>query len=238
MTTVRETPADITMMSVVHDAIRRDLRRLHDAVADPQCPPADRARALGVHTLWMVEFLHDHHRGEDAGLWPVMRARHPESAALLDQMETDHAAIHAACDTVKLAARRYTTAPPGGPGALVTTAFLDALTQLSETTLPHLAREENDMMPIVSVTITDHEWRRWDAEHNIRPRTVVELGTITHWLIDGLDPQRYVLLTHLVPAPLRVLLVHGFRRRYRRDCALRWGPNVPIGPLPRNSETT
>ena len=87
------TPADTRMMTVVHDALRRDLARSRAALtASP--PPGDRQRrAIARHLAWMMGFLHAHHESEDAGLYPVVRDRRPDAAALLDRMDADHRAV-------------------------------------------------------------------------------------------------------------------------------------------------
>ena len=51
------------MMGIVHDALRRDLARIRAALAGPV--PAQHSAA---HVGWMMDFLHEHHEGEDAGL--------------------------------------------------------------------------------------------------------------------------------------------------------------------------
>ena len=57
-------------------------------------PPDDGQRdALAEHLTWMMDFLHAHHEGEDAGLWPLVRSLNPSAGDLLDQMEHDHAQI-------------------------------------------------------------------------------------------------------------------------------------------------
>src|SRR6266487_4084183 len=75
---------DMTMMFAIHDALRRDLEHVAQ-----------------VHTRnegWDLfdRMLHLHHTIEDDLLWPVMRdavAGRSEDLALLDEMETEHAAI-------------------------------------------------------------------------------------------------------------------------------------------------
>ena len=88
-------PADTRMMGIVHDALRRDLGRLR-AVLTGAPPGADQRAALGAHLEWMLDFLHEHHHGEDAGLYPLVLAKNP-----------------AARDTARHDGRRP---PPGGTG--------------------------------------------------------------------------------------------------------------------------
>ena len=72
MTTNWDGPADTRMMGIVHDALRRDLRRTRDALAGT--PPAARRGAIAAHLGWLMDFLHAHHTGEDDGLYPLVRA--------------------------------------------------------------------------------------------------------------------------------------------------------------------
>ena len=99
-------PADTRMMGIVHDALRRDLARIRAALAG--AVPEARRRALAAHVGWMMDFLHEHHEGEDAGLYPMVRAVNPAVGALLDVMAADHAAVDPAVESVR-------RPPPAGP---------------------------------------------------------------------------------------------------------------------------
>ncbi len=70
-----EGPADTRMMGIVHDALRRDLARLRAALTTEV--GEGRRQALAAHVAWMTDFLHAHHEGEDAGLYPMVRAADP-----------------------------------------------------------------------------------------------------------------------------------------------------------------
>ena len=218
-------PADTTIMGVVHDALRRDLVRSREAVgATP--PPGDAQRvAIADHLLWMMDFLHHHHHAEDVGLWPMVRARNPEAAAVLDRMSAEHAVVEPLLERVLAAARGYRAGDAGRA------ELLAALDELSGPLLTHLGHEEDEAMPVVAATISQTEWRQWDREQNpTKGRPIRSVAMEGHWLMDGLDPARYDMLVRLVPAPARVVLVRGFARAYRTACARRWGPGVPVGP--------
>jgi hypothetical protein len=107
-----------------------------------------------------------------------------------------------------------------------------ALSALAEPLLPHLRGEEDDVMPLVSASLTDAEWRAWDQQHNVRGKSLSRLAAEGHWLMDGLDPDRRDVLLHLVPAPARIIILKGYARRYQAACALRWGPGVNVAPQP------
>jgi len=227
VTSRSDQPADTTMMGVVHDALRRDLARLHVALSTSPPPDDARRRALAEHTDWMLDFLHHHHAGEDIGLWPLVRGRNPSAGPILDRMEVDHTRVVPAIDQMRAATRCYRD---DGSGL---TDALSALSALEEPLLPHLRGEEDEAMPVVSASITDAEWRAWDQKFNVRGKSISRLAAEGHWLMDGLDPDRYETLVHLVPAPVRVLIVRGYARRYRTASARRWGSAVDVAPLKR-----
>ena len=85
-------------------------------------------------------------------------------------------------------------------------------------------------MPLVAAVLTEAEWRHWDQANNVKGKSLGRLAADGHWLMDGLDPARYTTLIHLVPAPVRIIIIKGYARRYRAGCARRWGPGIAVGP--------
>ena len=201
--------ADTTIMGIVHDGLRRDLVRLRTTLTTDMVSStaAERGRAVGTHVIWMMNFLHHHHQGEDEGLWPLLLTRAPQSRALLERMESDHRRIIPAMTAVEAAGSRYRD--DGDGEARI--ALVEALDRLSEALLPHLRREEDEAMPLASATITRAEWNAWDHKYNVKGKSLSRLAMEGHWLSDGLDQERYQVLMHLVPAPVRVVHRQGFR---------------------------
>lgn len=228
--TTQHTPADTRMMSVVHDALRRDLARAVEALGATTGPAGERRVAVARHVEWLMHFLELHHHGEDAGLWPLVRDRDPRSATLLDEMAADHTRVVPLAGACLHAARAY-----GADAADDARAALhDALRELCATLLPHLEREEHVVMPVVSLAVADEEWRAVDQQYFVKPKSFAELGFEGHWLLDGLDPERSRVVVHQVPALARVVLVRGFARRYRRHATACWGPGT-YGPQARQA---
>jgi hemerythrin-like domain-containing protein len=210
-------PADTTMMGVVHDALRRDLGRLRRALTVN--PPRHRRRLLSEHTVWLVHFLHAHHSGEDAGLYPAVRAANPAAAPLLDAMDAEHQAIHPAMEAVETLALRW-----GESGSAEARSALDhALKELEATLLPHLDREEAEAMPLVSATLTHRQWQEWDQAYNVAPKSLPVLADEGNWLLDGLDERRRRIVLGLVPPLPRFVVVHVFGPRHRKRARTRWG---------------
>ncbi|MGZ8821216.1 MAG: hemerythrin domain-containing protein, partial [Aeromicrobium sp.] len=80
MRTDSSAPADTRMMGIVHSALRRDLSRAADALSRQPVPGDSQREAIAQHLQWMMHFLHVHHSGEDAWLWPTMHRLNPEAS--------------------------------------------------------------------------------------------------------------------------------------------------------------
>jgi hemerythrin-like domain-containing protein len=220
--------ADTAMMGIVHSALRRDLTRCTTALTAPTPPARAQRAALAAHLIWMMDFLHGHHEGEDAGLWPLIRSLNPSAGELLDQMEHDHAQIAPAVESLRESTHRYAQ----DDGGSAREELIDALAALRAVLDPHLHREEAEMMPVVARTLTHARWESFNQEHYVKPKTKTELGQEGHWLIDSLDPAGYKIVVGSVPPIPRFVLLHAFARPYARACHARWGPAVAIKPLP------
>jgi iron-sulfur cluster repair protein YtfE (RIC family) len=227
MKTEPNAPADTAMMGIVHTALRRDLTRTTTTLTAAHPPGGAQRTGLSAHLIWMMDFLHGHHEGEDAGLWPLMRSLDPAAGELLDQMEHDHAQIEPEIERLRSATRRYAVdgADPARDGVI------EALASLRAVLDPHLHREETEMMPIVSRTLSHARWESFNQEHYIKAKSTTELGREGHWLIDSIDPAGYTIVVGNVPPIPRFVLLHAFAGQYARACATRWGPTVPIKPL-------
>ena len=158
-------PADTRSMGIVHSALRRDLERTRMVLTEQPYPEGRQRRALATHLRWMMHFLHVHHTGEDVGLWPLVRARNPASGALLDQMDADHQRIAPAITALEEAADAYRE------DGSARERLLGALAGLADVLLPHLEREELDMMPVVAATLTDAEYRAVEHEQFVKPKS-------------------------------------------------------------------
>ena len=54
MTTEPDAPADTRMMRIVHQALRRDLRRAQLALTSAPPPPPRQQQAIARHLTWMM----------------------------------------------------------------------------------------------------------------------------------------------------------------------------------------
>ena len=139
-------PADTSMMRIVHTALRRDLARAQFAISSPPYPDAVQRAALCAHLRWVIGFIHRHHESEDLHLYPMVRAANPSVGKLLDVMAADHDAVQNALGAAEQEITRYERS------AVEREELVGALDSLSDVLLPHLRREEDEAMPVVSAT--------------------------------------------------------------------------------------
>jgi hemerythrin-like domain-containing protein len=214
-----EGPADTRVMGIVHSALRRDLIRARDALTRWPAPFDTQRVAIADHLEWMMHFLDNHHESEDNHLYPLVRLRtrrDTRTSALLDEMNADHESIVPAMRHLESVAGAYRRSPDAGRDIVA------AIDRLNERLLPHLEREERQMMPIVSATITEAEWRHWNEEFHVKPLGPIELFDEGLFIVDDADPDDRRAITDLVPAIPRWLMVHVMVRRYRRAAFRRW----------------
>ncbi|HEY3502747.1 MAG TPA: hemerythrin domain-containing protein [Actinocatenispora sp.] len=198
-------------MVLIHRVIRREfgqLPRLFRAAA------ANRARSkvIGAHAKEMLDFLHTHHTGEDELLFPLLRKRTTLEPELMARMDAQHSAVDAAVEAI--------TADLPGWTASANAAAGERMASVVDATMPtlidHLAEEEQQLLPIVAVTLTQGEW---DAlgKHGMSAiplmRRLVMLGHITEETDDA-ERQRFL---KVVPAPARLAYKLIGRRQFTRE---------------------
>jgi len=163
---------DLGVMLAAHRAFRRDVTTLARAATRDNL--RDPVRRLTVGAGWETfrRQLVLHHEAEDAGVWPVLRARLTGHAALsvLDEMVAEHslidpllAAVDQAFDDERL-------------------SLGDVIGELASTLGGHLDHEERDVLPLIGATLTHAEWL--GVMGSLEPAP--DLGELVPWLVDGL----------------------------------------------------
>lgn len=210
------TAADTRIMTIVHNALRRDLGRIHTALSEwPYPDPVQRA-AIVDHLTWMIQFLHKHHHAEDDGLYPLVRERVPQAAAVLDVMDRDHCAIVATIDGVARSCRDYAA------GDVSRDALRAAVDELAAVMLPHLQCEEEEAMPIVSLCMSKAEWDDWDRRFNLDIRTLSERTFDGLWLMDDAAEADRNVVRSLIPRPVAWMSEKLKSRDYARRAYRCW----------------
>lgn len=202
---------DTHEMVLIHRVIRREfgqLPRLFRSATNDRT----RSKVVGTHAGEMLQFLHTHHTGEDELLFPLLRERATLDPELMDRMDTQHALINDAVAAVGAELPAWTASADGAAG--------EQIAALIEATMPtlidHLTEEEQKLLPIVSVTLTQSEW---DAlgKHGMSAipptRRLVILGHIIEETDDA-ERQRFM---QVVPTPARLAYKLIGRRQFTRE---------------------
>jgi iron-sulfur cluster repair protein YtfE (RIC family) len=185
---------DMTMMFVFHDALRRELERMARATARTDDDPKHILRTAAGWEMFKA-YLHVHHTTEDELLWPPVRASlapGSDGMALLDAMESEHAAI----DPILAAIDDAVADPDAGP------ARLGELTDALATSLRgHLAHEEEEGLPLIDPIITAEQWQAFGAAG--AQGVADDVGRFMPWVFDGASPEAAASVLGQLPPPLQ-----------------------------------
>jgi Hemerythrin HHE cation binding domain len=170
---------DMTMIFVLHDALRRDLERGTQMTA----------RSEGWDRF--EKFLRIHHDAEDDALWPVMEEAlvgDDEGRALIDEMKAEHAALEPLLEAVDDALDR---------GGFASVAGADLASRLRE----HMTHEEEAALPVIDRTLNQEQWMEFGeaAFERFRP----DVPTFLPWLLQGADGDRTKAVLGLLPEPVQ-----------------------------------
>ncbi len=201
------------MNTVLHHALRRDLRRLAETLRTPVGAPV--RRALTDHIRFVLEQLHHHHTTEDELIWPAVLLRRPDLRGSFDEMQGEHDQLGSTIATLTAAAAAWSN-DSGRP------AVHEAVVALEQVLEPHLEHEEADAMPLICSVLTAADWAPIDKNLH-RPTWPSKMAAALFWMLDDLDPARSEVVEGLLPQPLWRLLRLRYAAGWRRRQAVLWG---------------
>jgi hemerythrin-like domain-containing protein len=202
-------------MMVFHAAASREFHLAPAAVR--RVKPGDRKHAQDVDTYLnsMCYSLHEHHHGEDAILWPILRPR--LSAAerrLLDANERQHADINDGIEKVNDARRQWLDRLDQEHGSVLA----NKLKTLSGLVDRHLEDEERDILPMAAAYLTQAEWRTI-TEGGKNALSVNALLFVVGMTCYGVSREHAALVVAPLSAPLRRVVLSISHRMYVRRAA-------------------
>jgi iron-sulfur cluster repair protein YtfE (RIC family) len=186
---------DMTAMYVAHDALRRDLAHIARTTARIDDDPR---RLLGTAVGWELfkKSLHLHHTTEDEALWPAMREaadERPDDLALLDAMESEHAAIDPLLEAIDAAIADRESGPQ---------RLGDLTDALAASLNGHLSHEEVDALPLIQALVTEQQWLNF-GQTNAR-LVGGDAPRIVPWMLDGASEQVTAKMLAPLPEPVRL----------------------------------
>ncbi|MFI1016733.1 nitroreductase/quinone reductase family protein [Streptomyces sp. NPDC020965] len=124
-------------VKLIHDGFRSELALIRQEIADSG--PGLGAQ-LRINCLSVCQGLHNHHTGEDKGMFPMLGERHPELAPVLDRLRREHEKIAALIEELQRVIR------VDGADPLVVLPEVERLTDELES---HLRYEEEQLIPLL-----------------------------------------------------------------------------------------
>jgi Hemerythrin HHE cation binding domain len=206
---------DVTMMFVVHNALRRDLARMQAAAAQADDPAARTALRAGWATF--SRYLTVHHTAEDQMLWPPMQAKlgdRPDKTDLLVEMADEHSRL----DPV---VREIDDSLAQGSSSRLVALFAELAAVLTG----HLEHEEAAALPLVQETLTMREWKAFSDDQR-RRIGLNGAGWFFPWLLDDTPPGARDKVLGIVPPPLRLVYRLIWEPRYRLQSPWRREPST------------
>lgn len=134
-----------------------------------------------------------HHPKEDQYLFKLLRARCPEAAPMLDELEREHVVGAQKIREIEQALARY---QQGGDAEFP--AFASAVEAYADLHWEHMRKEERDVLPLAEDRLTPGDWEAIDA--------AFEGNTDPLFGADRNEPWERLFrrIVHLAPPPIGV----------------------------------
>jgi hemerythrin-like domain-containing protein len=196
----KEQPIEVRDMAIVHRTFRNAYAESARLVRAAPTPSPERVTFLADHIDFGIAALHHHHEGEDELLYPRLIERVPEQAAMTEQVEHEHLLIKTALDEASAACAAWRQRPTAETGE----ALAASLDHLNTVVQPHLDDEEQEVVPLAAVTLTQQEWDEM-GKHGVAWIPRAKRGIAFGMILEPLDAADRAYMMRVVPAPVRLL---------------------------------
>lgn len=209
------TVADAMPFLRAHECFRRDFARLRDLLASTRLlGEADRI-ALAEYWQSLSAVLEHHHENEDRVLFPRLVAAYPAAAAVVHELEEEHAhlggliaGINSAVDGVADPAQRRAAAGAARDLEAVVAAHLDA--------------EERRLVPLFPRCFRRAEWAEMEGENTGELAKNGLFPFVLPWILEGMDGDLAELALEEFGAAAREAYHASWSAAYEKRCALLW----------------
>jgi hypothetical protein len=128
----------------------------------------------------------------------------PELLAVVDELETEHAAIEPWFQAIDGAPANQDDSGP---------SLVDLVDGLVTSLTTHLAHEESDGLPLIDAYLAPEEWQTFARVHG--GRVLDDAATYIPWRLDQANPRVIENFLGKVPSPLAA----GYREQWAVDYA-------------------
>jgi hemerythrin-like domain-containing protein len=201
-------------MAIVHRQFRRGYDEAAQLVRASTSPSSERVTFLADHIDFGLALLHIHHEGEDELLYPKLIERVPDQAAMTETVEHEHELIKSALDAASAASAAWRARP----SAETAEALAASLNELNSITQPHLDDEEQKVVPLAAVTLTQQEWDAM-GKHAVAQMPKNKRSIAFGMLLEPLDESDRAHMMKTLPAPVRMLYPLLIERPWKKYAA-------------------
>lgn len=207
-------PIDVRDMAIIHRTFRNAYEESARLVRAATAPSPGRVTFLADHIDFAIKMLHAHHEGEDELLYPKLIERAPDQAAVTEQVDHEHLLIQTALDATSAACTAWRQRPSAETGE----ALAAALDQLNSVVQPHLDDEEQKVVPLAAITLTQREW---DAlgKHGVAQMPRNMRGVAFGMILEPLGEADRAYMMRVLPAPVRMLFPLLIARPWKKYAA-------------------
>ena len=207
-------PIDVRDMAIIHRTFRSAYEESARLVRAAPTPSPGRVTFLADHIDFGIAVLHHHHEGEDEMLYPKLIERVPEQAPMTEHVEHEHLVIKTALDDTSAACTAWRQRPSAETGE----ALAAALDHLNEVVQPHLDDEEQKVVPLAAVTLTQQEWDAM-GKHGVASIPAKKRGLALGMMLEPLNESDRAYMMKHVPAPVRMLYPFLVERPWKKYAA-------------------
>ena len=206
----------LTMNTVIHAAVRRDLRRFTAAL--DTFPVGSKERADQLSRAWqhLDGQLYHHHHSEETIFWPALREAGADES-LVSDLGGEHDRMAEAMKNTSAAVAELVA----DPGMSQVERTRQAFVELGQAVETHFAHEEADL-EVFSASVSDTAPLKRAQEQVRKTQSPTQLGGYLAWLQDDADADALAYLKSAIPRPVLGMATRVLGRRYRREIVPIW----------------
>ena len=207
-------PIDVRDMAIIHRTFRNMYNESARLVRTAPAPSSGRVSFLADHIDFGIAMLHVHHEDEDELLYPKLIQRVPAQAPMTEQVDQEHQLIKTALDEAAAACAAWR----GRPSADTGEALAASLDHLNSVVQPHLDDEEQKVVPLAAVTLTQQEWDAM-GKHGVAQIPRNKRGVAFGMILEPLSQADRAYMMKTLPAPVRMLYPILIERPWKKYAA-------------------
>ena len=207
-TSITKVPEHLTMNTVIHAAVRRDIARFSAALEDFPVGSKPRAEQLNQAWRFLDGQLEHHHHSEEEIFWPALRELGADETLVKD-LNGEHERMAQAMTLTRAAMAELAAEPSQAQVDRAKAAF----STLSDSIETHFAHEERDLEPVMAQVADTPPMKRAQVEIR-KTQSLPSAAAYLAWLLDGAGTDERTYLNHALPRPVVAVLPRVLGRSY------------------------